>query len=597
MQKITLFLCCCLLAFYCIGCQENASISNSRFDDTDESPQVGGLGFTGEGWESNEKAMPFALQESYKGGSLNIALRVDYDNNEEPQEIQNLIYESLLMLHPNTLEFIPSLATHWQILRDYKTFRFRLNPKARWADGTQVTTKDVIATWEEMIQNESLYKHQICLNFYKPVAESKYIFHITAKELHWRFFEEFALMNIYPEKELKRIHQENKKIKNIQFGSGPYRLIKNDDVSVVLNRREDYWAQDTKFRKGTYNFDTIQIFNIMNETDDDKLFDEFKKGKYDIHRVEVAKQWVKDTNFDEVERGLIQKKKIFNQSIHLFTGIAFNLRKEPFNDINVRKAFVHLFDRERMVKEMFYNEYKPLDSFFPGSVYENEKNIKYRYNFYRYNFKLAGKELDAAGWKLKNDVRVKNGKPFQATMFIHPAMMSTIEKIYLQDLKKAGIILKLQPLDENDEEKIMKHDFELAWMSQETSKEIERYWSSQAADQERSYNITGTKIEKVDRICNVYGRMFSQSQRIKALQALDSTLMKHIPWALGWWVEPTRLLYWNKFNYPKGHFSKTGDEEDIFMLWSIKPDVLPILEQAKTNKNITLPKEPIEVRY
>ena len=151
MQKITLFLCCCLLAFYCIGCQENASISNSRFDDTDESPQVGGLGFTGEGWESNEKAMPFALQESYKGGSLNIALRVDYDNNEEPQEIQYLIYESLLMLHPNTLEFIPSLSTHWQILRDYKTFRFRLNPKARWADGTQVTTKDIIATWEEMM--------------------------------------------------------------------------------------------------------------------------------------------------------------------------------------------------------------------------------------------------------------------------------------------------------------------------------------------------------------------------------------------------------------------------------------------------------------
>lgn len=596
MQKITLFLCCCLLAFYCIGCQENAPISDARFDDTDESPQVGGLGFTGEGWESNEKAMPFALQTSIKGGSLNMALRLDYATNEEPETIQNLIYESLLMLLPNTLEFIPSLATHWQILRDYKTFRFRLNPKARWADGTQVTTKDVIATWEEMIQNESLYKHQICLNFYKPVAESKYIFHITAKELHWRFFEEFALMNIYPEKELKRIHQENQKIKNIQFGSGPYKLIKNDDVSIVLNRRLDYWAQDTKFRKGAYNFDTIQIFSLINETDDDKLFDDFKKGKYDIHHVEIAKQWAEDTNFDEVERGLIQKKKIFNQSVHPFSGIAFNLRKAPFNDINVRKAFVHLFDRERMVKEMFYNEYKPLDSFFPGSVYENKKNPKYRYNF-----KLACKELDTAGWKLKNGVRVKNGRELQVTMLIHPVMIPTIEKIYVQDLKKAGIKLLLQESlpTEEEEEKLLKHNFELAWYGQETSNfpELERFWSSKSADQDRSYNITGTKIEKVDRICRAYSRMFSQSQRIKALQALDNSLMKHISFALGWWLEPARLLYWNKFNYPKGHFSRTGNIDDIFILWSIKPDVLPILEQAKTNKNITLPKEPVEVRF
>lgn len=589
MQKIILFLCCCLLAFYCVGCHKDTPVSDVRFDDTDESPQVGGLGFTGEGWESNEKAMPFALQTSLKGGSLNIALRIESVDSEENFTIQSLVFESLLMLHPNTLEMIPSLATHWQILRDSKTFRFRLNPKARWADGTQVTTKDVIATWEEMVQNESLYVHPICLKFYKPIAESKYIFHIIAKERHWRIFQEFALMNIYPEKELKRIHQENQKIKNIQIGSGPYSLVKNDEVSVILNRRQDYWAQDTKFRKGTYNFDTIQIFR---ETDDDRLFAGLKNGTFDIHNVEIAKQWVQDTDFDEVKRGLIQKKKIYGQSAQDFSGIAFNLRRAPFNDINVRKAFVHLFNREKMMKELFYNEYKPTDSFFPGSVYENKKNPKYRYNY-----KLACKELDDAGWKLKNGVRVKNGKPFKVTLLIHPAMLKTIESIYIQDLKKAGITVVLQA--EEEDEKILRHNFDLAWFGAENSNfpDLERFWSSKEAKAERSYNVTGTKIERVDKICNAYSRMFSQSKRIDALQALDLTLMKHIPYALGWWHDSTRLLYWNKFNYPRGHFSRTGGLYDIFMLWSIKPDALPKLEQAKTDKTITLPKEPVEVRF
>ena len=59
----------------------------------------------------------------------------------------NMMYESLLTLDPTTLKYMPVLATHWQISPDKLTFRFRINPNARWSDGEPVVADDVVRTW------------------------------------------------------------------------------------------------------------------------------------------------------------------------------------------------------------------------------------------------------------------------------------------------------------------------------------------------------------------------------------------------------------------------------------------------------------------
>ena len=46
---------------------------------------------------------------------------------------------SLIGIHPNTLNIIPELATHWAYGKDKKTMYFKLNKKARWSDGHPVT--------------------------------------------------------------------------------------------------------------------------------------------------------------------------------------------------------------------------------------------------------------------------------------------------------------------------------------------------------------------------------------------------------------------------------------------------------------------------
>ena len=58
-----------------------------------------------------------------------------------------MVYETLLSIHPTTLDYIPALATHWQISADKLTYRFRIDPNARWSDGQPVTADDVVASW------------------------------------------------------------------------------------------------------------------------------------------------------------------------------------------------------------------------------------------------------------------------------------------------------------------------------------------------------------------------------------------------------------------------------------------------------------------
>jgi ABC-type oligopeptide transport system substrate-binding subunit len=82
----------------------------------------------------------------------------------------------------------------------------------------------------------------------RPVAESKYIVRVKAKELNWRNFLYFSGMAIMPAHVLKTMNGD-KYLKEYNFklvpGSGPYTIREQDVVkgqSITARRRPDYWG-------------------------------------------------------------------------------------------------------------------------------------------------------------------------------------------------------------------------------------------------------------------------------------------------------------------------------------------------------------------
>ena len=95
-------------------------------------------------------------------------------------------------------------------------------------------------------------------------------------------------------------------------GSGPYTVTDADikkGTSVSLRRRNDYWAEKYRVNVGQYNFDEYRTLVVR---DQNLAFEMFKKGDLDFYYVNISRQWVEELNFENVQRGLVAKRKVFN---------------------------------------------------------------------------------------------------------------------------------------------------------------------------------------------------------------------------------------------------------------------------------------------
>ena len=214
--------------------------------DPSVSAEDGGPGFSGEGWESNFTFPALGSPEAVKGGRMTMyldswpaTLRLmgkDY-NTSFNYRARDLCQESLLSVHPQTLEFIPNLATHWKISEDKSTYTYRLNPAARWNDGKELTAHDVVATYNLRMDDRILFPSEQ-LVFGKldtPVALSKYIVQVTVKDENWRNFLYFSGMAIFPAHQISIPGDEFLKEYQNKYHamSGAYTL---KEESVVKNK-------------------------------------------------------------------------------------------------------------------------------------------------------------------------------------------------------------------------------------------------------------------------------------------------------------------------------------------------------------------------
>ena len=371
------------------------------------------LGYKTYEWNEEKDGTFFGDPKAIKGGTLKYihslfprTMRVIGQNSSQvlnSRTISALCYEGLLSQHPTTLQFIPRLASHWKISDDKMTFEFRINPDARWWDGMPVTSDDVIATWDLRMDETILSPaEQITYGkFERPIAKSKYIVSVKAKSVNWRNFLYFSTMALHPNHILKDL-DGTAFLEEYAFsvipGTGPYILedknIKNQE-SYTFERRKDYWDINSPFNRYKFNFDKIKVSVVK---DNDALqYEKFKKGEQDIYNVQRSRRWVEETDFTATESGWIKKQRVFSEKPAGTSGYYFNMREWPFNDKRVRYAFCYLYDREKMNREMYYNEYGMMNSLYSGSVYENKNN-----NPFKYNPEEAVRLLKEAGYTSRN---------------------------------------------------------------------------------------------------------------------------------------------------------------------------------------------------
>src|SRR3569623_259536 len=315
-----------------------------------------------------------------KGGLVRLSSLGGFDTfnpilpQGEPGDGLGLVYESLMQpSFDDSNSSFPLIANAFAYPPDVSSTTFRFNPKAKWQDGTQVTPQDVVWSFEqEMKLNPNMQQYYQDVTKAEVTAPDQVTFSFSSKnnrELPGILGQLLVLPQLWWEGKDANGKQRDivASTLEIPMGSGPYKLSTfNAGSSLTFTRDPNYWAAKEPTEIGTNNFDTIRYEYFR---DPDVAFEGFKGDQFDWWSENRAKRWATAYDFPAV-----QLKKVLQElypqtyaDAGVMVGFIFNVRKDKFKDVRVRKALNFAFDFESLNKTLFYGQSQRISSNFYGT--------------------------------------------------------------------------------------------------------------------------------------------------------------------------------------------------------------------------------------
>ena len=474
-----------------------------------------------------------------------------------PYGVSALMVESLLVGNseePTTAYGL--LAEDVDVAPDKLSATFRLNPKAKFHDGSPVLAADVLHSYTQLVSKLAAPQ------FRTIYAEVKGV--VVVSERVVRF--DFAT----PNPELPLVvggmpvfsakwgagKPFDKIVADIPIGSGPYKLPNNKmgrDITYV--RDANYWAADLPTRKGQFNFDRITFKIYLDET---SRFEGLKAGEYDFMREFISRNWARQYTGKQFTSGELVKRAFENRNPGDFQGYVFNLRKPKFQDVRVRQAIGLALDFEWMNRQLFYGIYKRVNGYFPNSEFHAEglpkpdelallEPLKDKLKpevfglvpvgastappgSLRENLRKAQALLKDAGWEYK-DGALRNAKGEAFTMEFLNDQPSLIRVVgpFQKALEKLGITLTYRVVDFSlAKQKMDAFDFEVTTTrlpgSTSPGGELIERFGSEAAKTPGSSNVWGIADPAVDALLQKIVAATTRPELSAAMRALDRVL-------------------------------------------------------------------------
>ena len=299
----------------------------------------------------------------------------------------------------------------------------KLRDDILWHDNERFTSKDVIFTYEKIIDPKVL--NSIKSNFIQVQnvkALDDYTIEVIYKQPYFKAIETW-MVGILPYHILK----DEKDLMTSSFnknpiGTGSYKLKEfkqGQDIELIAN--ENYFEGKPKIEKIKYQF----------LPDPNTSFLYLKQKKLDLGGltpIQVDRQL--DDNFRN--NYTIMQKPSFS-----YTYLGFNLKNEKFKDIRVRKALSYAINRQELVDILFFGYGKVCNGpFLPGSFAYNDE-----VETITQNIQKAKELLKEAGYDEKN--------PFTFEIVTNTGNDIRINaaQILQYQLQKAGIIMNIRVME------------------------------------------------------------------------------------------------------------------------------------------------------
>jgi microcin C transport system substrate-binding protein len=500
-----------------------------------------------------------------------------------PAHGMSLVFDSLMSQSLDERDaYYGLVAKSVRVSPDKLAYRFTLRPEARFNDGSKLTARDVAFSLNILKSKGHPVIAQMLRDLASAEAEGDGVLVVRFAPGRTRDAPlTVAAQPIFSEAYYKK-HKFEETTLEPPLGSGSYKVGPFEQGrSITFDRVKDYWGKDLPVNVGQSNFDHIK-FEYFG--DSNVAFEAFKAGAFTQREENIARVWATGYDFPAFKEGRVKRTEIPNANIPQIQAWVFNTRRDVFSDPRVREAIGYAFDYEWTSRNLMYDAYKRISSYFENSDMaakglpgEAEKALLEPFRDKvpaevfgepfsppisdgsgqdRVLLKRAADLLSAAGCQRKNGALfLPNGKPLEFEFLDNSNMFERHTQPFIKNLKLLGVNARLRVVDAAQYKKRLEDfDFDIVHdvmlMAYSPGEELRAYFSSQTAQVKGSRNLVGVSDPVVDALVDKALVATTRDELVTNCRALDRVLRAGRYWIPHWYNPVHRVVYWDLFGRP-----------------------------------------------
>ena len=434
--------------------------------------------------------------------------------------IAGLVMNGLLRYNPKW-ELEGELAESWEVSDEGKKITFHLRKGVKWHDGRPFTSADVMFGYKTIISPDipTAYAEDY-LQVSKAEAPDDYTFIVHYNEPFAPALGSWASsIPVLPKHLLEGKDITKSGLSRHPIGTGPYKFVEwKTQERIVLKANPAYFEGEPWIQK--------YVFRVIPDTATQFL--ELKAGGIDQMSLTPI-QYLKQTNTKEFKKNF-QK---FNYLANGYTYLGYNLTRELFKDVRVRRALTYAINKEEIIEGALLGLGLPATGPYKPGVWAHNPDVKR----YEYSPEKAVKLLEEAGWKDTDGDGIldKDGKKFEFTIVTNQGnnQRKKAGEIIQRRLQDVGISVKIRILEWASfiKEFINKREFDATILGWALSPEPDQYdiWHSSKTG-EAEFNFVTYKNDEVDALLEKGRRTFDIEERKKAYFRIQEILADEQPY-------------------------------------------------------------------
>jgi ABC-type transport system substrate-binding protein len=476
------------------------------------------------------------------------------------RRVLSKIHQPLFLREPKELKLIPWLASKPPVY-DPASLSYTLTLRnAKWSDGTEVTAEDVAFTgetilefkipkeysdWEFVKKIEVVDKHTVRFYLVKPTA-TFLTRTLTTDIVQKKEWEKAVQEARKAEKPLAALH--NAKV-DFPVGSGPFLLKEWKKGSYLFLTKNPHFfgtgQEIEQFVLGPH-IDGI-VFKVYGTSDAAVLA--LKTGDIDLFWWGIQSGYMEDL---KKEKGVT----LFTNDKSGLYFLGFNLRKKPFDDVQLRRAIATLIDKDFILERVLQGHAVKMQSIVPpgnklwhsadvpeyGEGLPRDERTRAAYEILsKAGYKWRVAPVNADGKVVKGEgLILPDGNPMADFTILTPPSdydphRAMVGMMVQEWLRAAGIPASAKPMAFGSlmEQVKARHQFDLfvlGYGNLSLDPDYLKNFFHSDNDTSGGWNMSGYKNPEFDRIADQSSAEIDEQKRRQLILEMQKIILRDVPY-------------------------------------------------------------------